>query len=126
LTKSILVVEDDDLVRHVIADALQEAGFAVALATDGLDALDQIDQHPPDAILLDLRMPQMDGWQFLETCRAAPAWADIPIGLLSAAPRLLKTADEWGVQVAIGKPFAIDHLVDQVELLVNPLPLVPG
>ncbi len=123
MTKCILIVEDDDAIRHMLADALQDAGYAVAMAVDGFDALDQIEQHPPDAILLDLMMPSMDGWTFLETCRGDVRSARIPIGLLSAAPVLLRTADAWGVQVAIGKPFALDALLDQVELLVDPVSL---
>ena len=121
LTKRILVVEDDDAVRHLLSDALQDAGYAVATAMDGYDALDQIDQHPPDAILLDLMMPSMDGWSFLQQFRGRDCADDIPVGLLSAAPMLLKTADAWGVQVAIGKPFALDTLVSQVERLCEPL-----
>ncbi len=123
MTKCILIVEDDDAIRHMLADVLQDAGFAVAMACDGLDALDQIEQHPPDAILLDLMMPSMDGWSFLESCRANPDSAEIPVGLLSAAPMLTHTADAWGVQVAIGKPFALEALVEQVERLLDPLPL---
>ena len=123
MTKCILIVEDDDAIRHMVADVLQDAGFAVAMAADGMDALDQIEQHPPDAILLDLMMPSMDGWRFLETCRGNACSAGIPIGLISAAPMLLKTADAWGVQVAIGKPFNIDTLISQVELLLDPLSL---
>jgi chemotaxis family two-component system sensor histidine kinase/response regulator PixL len=124
LTKRILVVEDDDAIRYVLSDTLQDAGFAVATAIDGADALDQLDQHPADAILLDLMMPSMDGWSFLETCRNDARFSLIPIGILSAAPLLCHTADAWGVQVAIGKPFAIDKLVTQVEQLVNPLPVI--
>lgn len=123
MTKCILIVEDDDAIRYMLADALQDAGYAVAIATDGIDALDQIEQHPPDAILLDLMMPSMDGWAFLETCRGDARSAHIPIGLLSAAPVLLKTADAWGVQVAIGKPFALDTLLTQVDHLVDPVSL---
>jgi len=125
LIRCILIVEDDDAIRYLLADALQEAGYAVATATDGVDALDQIEQHPPDAILLDLMMPApaVDGWAFLETCRGNARSAQIPIGLLSAAPMLLKTADAWGVQVAIGKPFALETLLGQVEQLVHPVPL---
>lgn len=122
MTKCILIVEDDDAIRHVLSDALQDAGFAVATAMDGFDALDQISQHPPDAILLDLMMPTMDGWSFLECFRRS--FADqIPVGIISAAPMLHKTADAWGVQVAIGKPFALDTLISQVELLCEPLSL---
>ena len=123
MTKCILIVEDDDALRHVLADVLQDAGYAVAMAIDGDDALDQLGQHVPDAILLDLMMPSRDGWSFLRTCRGNITWGGIPIGLLSAAPMMLKTADAWGVQVAIGKPFAIDALIGQVERLVDPVAL---
>jgi CheY-like chemotaxis protein len=123
LTKRILIVEDDDAIRHVLSDALRDAGYAVATAMDGFDALDQIDQHPPDAILLDLMMPTMDGWSFLECFRNRSRAAGIPVGLLSAAPMLLKTADAWGVQVAIGKPFALETLISQVDRLCDPLTL---
>jgi CheY-like chemotaxis protein len=117
----ILVVDDDADVRYVVSDALQDAGYAVATAVDGADALDQMDQHPPDAILLDLMMPSMDGWSFLETCREDDRWAEIPIGIMSAAPMIRRTADTWGVHVAIGKPFSLDRLLTQVERLVDPL-----
>ncbi len=120
MTKRILIVEDDDAVRYVLSDALQDAGFAVATAMDGVDALDQIEQHPPDAILLDLMMPTLDGWSFLERFRPQSC---IPVGIISAAPVVLKTADAWGVQVAIGKPFCLDTLVGQVEKLCEPLAL---
>jgi CheY-like chemotaxis protein len=121
LTNCVLIVEDDDAMRHVLADVLQDAGFSVATAVDGLDALDQIEQHPPDAILLDLMMPSMDGWSFLEQCRRDAVTAHIPIGIISGAPVLLKTADAWGVQVAIPKPFALETLVSQVEQLFDPV-----
>ncbi|TME36205.1 MAG: response regulator [Chloroflexi bacterium] len=117
----ILVVEDDADVRYVVSDALQDAGYVVATAVDGADALDQIDEHPPDAILLDLMMPSMDGWSFLEAIQSDERCARIPIGIMSAAPMLRHTADAWGVHVAIGKPFALDELIVQVETLLNPL-----
>lgn len=121
LTKRILIVEDDDAIRHVLSDALCDAGFAVVTATDGDDALDQLGDHTPDGILLDLMMPNMDGWRFLQTCRNDARWSQIPIGLLSAAPQLCRTADAWGVQVAIGKPFELTSLISQVERLIDPV-----
>lgn len=122
MTTRILVVEDDVDVRHVVSDALQDAGYAVATATDGADALDQIDQHPPDAILLDLAMPSMDGWSFLEAFQNDDRCAGIPVGIMSANPMLRHTADAFGVQVAIAKPFALEELVARVEHLLSPLP----
>lgn len=121
MTKCILIVDDDADTRHILADALQEAGFAVATAVDGVDALDQVEQHPPDAILLDLIMPAMDGWSVLECLRTRARSRSIPVAIVSGAPTVLKTANEHGVQVAIGKPFALEALVEQVEVLCNPL-----
>jgi two-component system, chemotaxis family, chemotaxis protein CheY len=121
VTTRILVVEDDPDVRNVVSDALADAGYAVATATDGEDALDQIDQHPPDAILLDLMMPLMDGWSFLEACTCDEQYARIPIGIISATPAVCGTADAFGVQVAIPKPFALNELIARVEHLVHPI-----
>ena len=121
MTTRILVVEDDVDVRYVVSDALRDAGYAVATASDGADALDQIDQHPPDAILLDLAMPSMDGWSFLEAFHNDDRCAGIPVGIISANPMLCHTADACGVQVAIAKPFALEELVARVEHLVSPL-----
>jgi CheY-like chemotaxis protein len=121
VTTRILVVEDDADVRYVVSDALQDAGYAVATAMDGADALDQIDQHRPDAILLDLAMPLMDGWSFLEACHSDDRFARIPVGIMSAAPVLCRTADAFGVQVAIAKPFALDELIARVGHLIDPL-----
>ncbi len=121
MVKRILIVDDDAAIRYALSDALQDAGYAVATAIDGEDALDQIDQHPPDAILLDLNMPSMDGWSFIEWCRDNSASAEIPIGLLSCTPQLEATATGWGIQVAVAKPFAIDELLTQVDVLLHPL-----
>ena len=114
----ILVVDDDQVVRDVVSDALIDAGYAVAQARDGFDALDQLREHPPDAILLDLMMPVMDGWMFLEALQDDSEWGAIPIGIMSAAPTARRTAQTWGVQV-IGKPFVLDELLDGVEHMLT-------
>jgi len=118
----ILVVEDDRVVRQVVSDVLVDAGYAVAKAADGADALDQLHEHPADAILLDLMMPVMDGWTFLDAIAQDAQLRSIPVGIMSAVPTLRQAAREQGVQVTVGKPFAVDELLAQVECLLSEVP----
>jgi CheY-like chemotaxis protein len=117
----ILIVEDDHAVRQAVTDALLDAGYNVATATDGADGLDQARQHPPDAILLDLMMPDMDGWTFLDTILCDESLERIPIGIMSAAPVANRTAEARGVQITVTKPFALEELLAQVESLLAPI-----
>jgi two-component system, chemotaxis family, chemotaxis protein CheY len=121
----ILIVEDDRVVREVVSDALVDAGYAVAKAADGADALDQLREHPADAILLDLMMPVMDGWMFLDAISQDKELCSIPVGIMSAVPALRRAAQEQGVQVTVGKPFAVDDLLAQVECLLSEMPSRP-
>ena len=118
---TVLVVDDEADLRVLITTMLRMAGHEVVEAEGGEAALAAMAAMKVDVVLLDLMMPAMDGWSFLQSCRGNTGSAHIPIGLLSAAPVLLKTADAWGVQVAIGKPFALETLIEQVERLVDPV-----
>ena len=118
----ILVVEDDRLVRELVSDALVDAGYAVAKAADGADALDQLREHPADAILLDMLMPVMDGWMFLDAIAQDKELRSIPVGMMSAVPALQQAARDQGVQVIVGKPFALEDLLAQVECLLSEMP----
>ena len=115
--RCILVVDDDESVRNVVSDALIDAGFLVAKAANGEAALDHVREHMPDAIVLDLMMPVMDGWTFLDTLQSRDIWTNIPIAIMSGASTAERTADARGVQVSVGKPFALDELLQQVERL---------
>lgn len=80
----VLVVDDDAQVRSAVADLLGEAGYTVVSATDGADALRKATAERPAAIVLDLTMPVMDGYQFLEQRAATPALMEVPVIILSA------------------------------------------
>lgn len=80
----ILLVDDDDNFRPVAAAALEQAGYQVAEASDGKMALAWLAEHRPDLILADLEMPVLDGRELCTRLRAEPAWAAIPVLLLSA------------------------------------------
>jgi signal transduction histidine kinase/DNA-binding response OmpR family regulator len=79
-----LLVDDDDTVRRGIRLGLEQAGWSVIEAENGRVALDCLAARRPDAIILDLMMPEMDGFQFLDALRQRPEWHDIPIVVVTA------------------------------------------
>ena len=80
----VLLVDDEDLLRKVMKDLLERDGYNVVEARDGVEALDQIDRHGPDIIVLDLNLPGLDGYGVLSHLRSRPATADIPVVVLTA------------------------------------------
>jgi CheY-like chemotaxis protein len=110
---TVLIVEDNSIIRQVISLALSRAGYRVATATDGQQALDYLHENPtPCMIVLDLRMPVMDGEEFLHQRARDEALAAIPVLLCSG------DADDEGPGLAAvhgitycPKPFRVDHLL---------------
>jgi CheY-like chemotaxis protein len=80
----VLVVEDDEAARDVLRRALAKHGCAVFEAENGLAALEHVERRRPDLILLDLMMPEMDGFEFLSELRRSRAWSGIPVIVLTA------------------------------------------
>jgi CheY-like chemotaxis protein len=110
--KSLLVVEDSGLVRGGMKMLLEWEGFHVACAANGQEALEQLREAArPDLILLDLSMPVLTGWQFLEEQRRDPALARIPVlvvtGCGSEAPP--------GVAGLLQKPFEPEQLLQAIQ-----------
>ncbi len=82
----ILVIEDDSDLRALMVEMLSRDGHVVEDASDGVEGLQCAREHRPDLILLDLIMPEMDGWTFLEEQKRDPRLADIPVVCVSGAP----------------------------------------
>jgi type II secretory ATPase GspE/PulE/Tfp pilus assembly ATPase PilB-like protein len=82
--QTVLLVEDEDALRQVLRDLLEREGYSVIEAQDGVQALDQIDRHAPDALVLDLNLPRLDGYQVLTHLRARPGTAALPVLVLTA------------------------------------------
>jgi CheY-like chemotaxis protein len=118
-SKRVLVVDDDDAIRLTVADALQDEGYQVMTATNGREALERVESGPPDAIVLDLMMPIMDGWGFLEACRQRELCQGIPVLVMSAYRRLTETAPDLKVRACIAKPFELDVLLGAVDRLLH-------
>jgi type II secretory ATPase GspE/PulE/Tfp pilus assembly ATPase PilB-like protein/CheY-like chemotaxis protein len=81
---TILLVEDEDSLRRVMRDLLEQEGYAICEARDGAEALEQVDRHAPDIVLLDLNLPNVDGYTVLAQLRSRPATRDLPVLVLSA------------------------------------------
>jgi len=115
----ILVVEDDRSVREAIERALQFEGYAVATARDGAEALHSVLNDPPDAIVLDVMMPLVDG---LETCRRIRARGDVtPILMLTARHEISDRVDglDAGADDYMVKPFALEELLARIRALLR-------
>jgi len=82
--RPLLIVDDDDLGRRQIRAALEQQGWTVTEAIDGRDALTRLGEARPDVIILDLMMPEMDGFEFLEEMRRKAEWRDIPVVVVTA------------------------------------------
>lgn len=87
--RTVLVVDDTEDARLLATLQLRQGGYETATACDGADALDYLHTHTaPDVIVLDLRMPRMDGWQFLAVQEREPALATIPVVIYSCEGHL--------------------------------------
>lgn len=89
--KRIMVVEDEPDVRNFLAACLEDAGFKVDTAVDGLDALEKVEAFSPDLMTLDMVMPRMSGVKVLRTLRKNKRWANLPVIVITAHAR-----DEMG------------------------------
>ena len=115
----ILVVDDDQTIRETVAEALQLDGFHVETARNGAEALAVVRARCPSGIVLDLMMPIMDGWQFLERCRDGELCTGIPVVVMSAYNKLPEEAARLGVKGCIAKPFDLDVLIGAIERAVR-------
>ncbi|HEY8279294.1 MAG TPA: response regulator [Bdellovibrionota bacterium] len=111
--RSVLVVEDDSDVRSSLGEFLSEEGYHVETAANGKEALLQLEKHKPGLVLLDLMMPVMNGWEFLEHKNKTPELSDVPVLVLSAVPGKPYVP---GALACLKKPIDLQRLMDFVEL----------
>jgi DNA-binding response OmpR family regulator len=117
--KKILVVDDEDDILHFLELVLKEKGYHVATASGGHEALTKAQLERPDLILLDIMMPQMDGWEVLKLLRVDPETARIPVAMLSArteAKDRVQGLQEGAIDY-ICKPFSLLELLGKVEAI---------
>jgi CheY-like chemotaxis protein len=118
---NILVVDDDPAARETLRRYLQKEGWAIAEAEDGKQALNQMQVSQPDLVLLDLMMPEMDGFEFIEAMKRVPLWQSIPVVVVTAKD--LSSADRvrlnGSVQQILQKgAYSREELLEEVRALM--------
>lgn len=120
-TPCILVVDDSITIRKVAERMLGRNGLRVQVARDGREALEQIPAAPPDLILLDIEMPRMNGFQFLEALRADPVLRTIPVIMISSrvGEKHREEAKRLGAGTFLGKPFKERELMAAIAQMLQ-------
>ena len=119
---SILVVDDDPIIRDVLVEALQDEGYDVVACRDGQEALESLAEWVPDLILLDLMMPRVDGWEFRQRQLEADGLRGVPVILLSAARGLEEHVTTLRPAAAMPKPFNLATLLRTIEDVLATIP----
>jgi len=117
----VLVVDDDPDVVEAVGVVLEDDGYRVETATDGPAALKSVLEAPPDLIVLDVRMPRLNGWEFCEIVRRQSHTRDVPVLFLTGRGEMRDqiTAMQVGGSGHLRKPFRIEDLRDKVRALTR-------
>ncbi len=120
-TKRVLIVEDDAAIIELLRFLLEQEGLEVEVATDGLAALTQLETWLPDLVLLDLRLPKLEGMDVLWEMRQNPRWQNIPVVILSvdSSPQSMLQGWRLGVDSYFVKPFDPDELIRVVRRILS-------
>lgn len=121
-TRKVVCVEDEQEMIDLIRLILGRRGFEVLGANGGVHGLELIKAEKPDIVLLDLMMPEMDGWQVYQQLKADPATEHIPVVVVTAKAQNIDKV--LGLHIAkvddyISKPFSLQELVDRVEAVLE-------
>ena len=116
-----LVVDDEEDLRQSVSMALEEQGYDVVLASDGLEGISAAVEHAPNLVLVDYRMPELDGVEFLNSLRSTEGLSETPVVIITVDPELelRKNASELGIQGFLVKPFSMEELTQTVTNLLQ-------
>jgi two-component system alkaline phosphatase synthesis response regulator PhoP/two-component system response regulator VicR len=119
--KKIMAVDDERHIVRLIQVNLERAGYQVVTAFDGQDALRKVETEKPDAIVLDVMMPKMDGFEVLKRLQANPDTREIPVIMLTAKAQDADVFRGWssGVSAYLTKPFNPLELVTFVKRILS-------
>ena len=126
--RRVLVVDDSETIRRSAEIFLKQSGIDVVMSSDGFDALAKICDHIPDLILVDIVMPKLDGYQTCLIVKQHPAYAHIPVIMLSSKDGVFDRARGRiaGSDQYLTKPFTRDGLLTAVKNHLNPTPAAPS
>jgi CheY-like chemotaxis protein len=116
--KTILIIDDEFSLVESLTELLAWEGYDVVTAANGRQGLEQIERSTPGLVLLDYMMPKMDGLQMLQTLRSNPAYRDLPVVLMTAAPMGIPK-NQTGWTALLRKPFTAADVLRLVERLLG-------
>ncbi|NDJ18282.1 response regulator transcription factor [Myxacorys almedinensis] len=118
---SVLIVDDSKMVREMISDQLRQIGFEVTVAADGVDAIAQIETHPPDLVITDIIMPRMNGYELCRWIKSDPKTNQIPVMMCSVKAEEFDRY--WGIKQGadayVTKPCPPDEMMDAIYVLLK-------
>jgi chemosensory pili system protein ChpA (sensor histidine kinase/response regulator) len=119
--RNVLVIEDDKIMGQMVAAILDDAGFEVITATNGMIAFEKLRQHPVDFVVLDILLPEMNGFEIYSKLQANPETDDIPVLIITAwaDERHLEKASQLGIRHFLAKPFTEDELLYEIFSLLR-------
>lgn len=120
-SKTIMIVDDELNILVPLQFLMEQNGFRVVLAQSGRDALEALEKSKPDLILLDIMLPDLDGYEIFQMIRANPAWDDVKVIFLTAKNRDGDIAKglNLGVDAYVTKPFSNAELLAAVNDLIG-------
>lgn len=113
----ILVVDDETTIRHLLVELLGDEGYTVLAASNGRAAAEIVERDPPDLIVMDVMMPELDGLATLRLLRTLPGAKAVPVVLMSAARHV--SADGASAVAFVPKPFDLDDLLGVVARMLR-------
>ncbi len=120
MTKTILIVDDEEDIRVSVGQLFEMSGYTVITAKDGIDCLEKLERTIPDLVILDIMMPRMNGWDVAARIKENPQWRDIPIVFLTAK------GDEMSIGMGnlaaveyITKPFDVMQLKTSIDRILH-------
>ena len=119
-SRKILLVDDEEDILDFLELILEEQGYSVVKAASGTEALAAAQMHRPELILLDIMMPEMDGWEVLKLLKADEETVDIPVAMLTARTEMkdkIQGLQEGAIDY-ICKPFSTKELLDKLEIIL--------
>lgn len=121
MTKQVLLAEDEPNIIESLTFLLERAGFSVDVVTNGRQALNTVLSNIPDVLILDVMLPELDGYEILRQLRADQRAISLPVIMLTAKGQRedRETALECGANLFITKPFSNTEVIEAVEQLAN-------
>jgi DNA-binding response OmpR family regulator len=128
MSARILVVDDDPDVLALTRMTLERAGFAVAVASGGLQAIEWLGSETPDLVVLDVMMPQISGWEVLDFLKNNEATAAVPVLMMTARdkPDDVKVGYDYGARYYLTKPWRKEELLHGISVALGRPDLMPG